>query len=311
VEIVEVNRNLPCWNCQQCSTVCNSHQKTAASHLPWDYHLYRDFPVKIDRWERIESSPMFERHWHEQIQILYFEQGEATILCNTNTYMLKPGDILIINTNEIHYGISYNGQLIYHIIKPEFNFLSSSQQDLCQTKYIMPLLQDRIRFQNQISQDSALSAEIRRIITEYTEQNLGFELAIKASIYHILVYLLRHYQQESPAPSEQERQQKTLRQLRTALEYIDEHYSETIRLNELANLANLSSQHFCRLFKKLTGKRPMDYINYLRINKAVTLLSESNYNISEIAAAVGFDDSNYFSRIFKKYKKSAPSAYRK
>ena len=308
---METNSNLPHWDCQQCTTVCNGKQKETASHFPWDYNLYCDFPVKIARSEHFASGPVFEKHWHEQIQILYFEQGETLIHCNVNTYTLRPGDVMVINSNEIHFGVTHSEHLVYYIVKVDFNFLFSSQQDLCQTQYITPMLQGRIRFQNQISQDLQLSAEIRKIIDEYTGQNLGCELAIKAHIYHILVYLLRHYQQEILQPAEQERQQKTLHQLRAALEYMDEHYSETIRLSELASLANMSNQHFCHLFKKLTGKRPMDYINYLRINKAVTLLSENHFNISEIAMAVGFDDSNYFSRIFRKYKKISPSALRK
>lgn len=298
-------------DCRECTAVCNGQPpKKAANHLSWDYELYCDFPVKIARSEHVQAGPIFEKHWHEQFQILYFEQGEAVIHCNANTYTPKPGDVIIINSNELHYGVTYGEHLIYHIVKVDFNFLLSSQQDLCQTKYITPLLQGRIRFENLISQDNQLSAAIREIIDEYAKQNLGCELAIKAHIYHVLVHLLRHYQQEILQPAEQERQQRTLHQLRAALEYMDEHYHETIRLNELAKLANMSSQHFCRLFKMLTGKRPIDYINYLRINEAVTLLSESHFNISEIAMAVGFDDSNYFSRIFKKYKKLSPSAFK-
>ena len=55
----------------------------------------------------------------------------------------------------------------------------------------------------------------------------------------------------------------------------------------------------------------MDYINYLRTTKAVTLLTEDRLSITEVAAAVGFDDSNYFSRVFKKYQNRAPSELRK
>lgn len=66
-----------------------------------------------------------------------------------------------------------------------------------------------------------------------------------------------------------DRQQKAMHQLRTVLEYINQHYNENINLTQLANLANMSNQHFCRIFKIITGKRSVDYINYLRINKAV------------------------------------------
>jgi len=99
-------------------------------------------------------------------------------------------------------------------------------------------------------------------------------------------------------------------QLRPALAYLDAHYSCNIQLDALASLANMSPQHFCRLFKNLTGRRPMEYVNFLRINKSLLLLADKRLNISEIAAAVGFSDSNYFSRIFKKHQQSSPTQIR-
>jgi AraC-like DNA-binding protein/mannose-6-phosphate isomerase-like protein (cupin superfamily) len=298
-------------NCRVCTVLCDGQQKTSNNDRQWNYDMYRDFPVKITRNERLESGPVFESHWHDQFQLLYFEQGEALIHCNSHPYEVKPGDLVIINSNEIHYGETRCQHLVYYIVKVDLNFLLSSHVDFCQTKYISPLLQGQIRFQNHITQDDQLAEQVQQIVKEYTHQDTGCELAIKARIYQILVLLLRHYQQERFHKNMHERQPKNLHQLRTVLEYVDQHYNETISLSQLASLSNMSSQHFCRIFKSITGKRPVDYINYLRINKAVTLLSKSDFNISEIAMAVGIDDSNYFSRLFKKYQKTSPSAIRK
>jgi AraC-like DNA-binding protein len=284
---------------------------TIDNRRQWDYDMYRNFPVKITRYECLERGPVFESHWHEQFQILYFEQGESLIHCNCHPYEVKAGDLVIINNNEIHYGETLCQHLIYYIVKVDLNFLLSSQVDFCQTKYINPLLQGRIRFQNHITQNDQLAEQIQQIVKEYNQQEIGCELAIKEHIYHIIVLLLRQYQQERFHNNGYDRQQKAMHHLRTVLEYIDQHYNENISLTQLANLANMSNQHFCRIFKSITGKRPVDYINYLRINKAVMLLSETNLNISEVAMAVGFDDSNYFSRLFKKYQKTSPSAMRK
>jgi len=284
---------------------------TIATRRQWDYDMYHDFPVKITRYEQFESGPVLESHWHEQFEILYFEQGEALLHCNCQAYDVKTGDLMIINNNEIHCGETLCQHLIYYIVKVDLNFLLSSQVDFCQTKYINPLLQGRIRFQNHIKQNDQLVEQIQQIVKEYTQQEIGCELAIKEHIYHIIVLLLRQYKQELFNNNGYDRQQKGMNQLRTVLEYIDRHYNENISLTQLANLANMSNQHFCRIFKSTTGKRPVDYINYLRINKAVTFLSESDLNISEVAMAVGFDDSNYFSRLFKKYQKTSPSEMRK
>lgn len=297
--------------CQHCTAECSNKEiPKEAAHLPWNYNLYQHFPIKIARHEYAANSPMFEGHWHEEIQFLYFEKGEAEIFCDTKTYTLTPGNILIINSNEIHYGLACNAHVIYHMIKPGANFLASSQPDLCQVRYIRPLL-DTIRFQNYIAEDLFLAEEIKHIIRENAAEALGYELAVKAHVYRILVHLLRHYQLTATSPEDLQRQQKTLHQLRSVLSFMDEHYSEAVTLHELSSKAHMSSQYFCRLFRKLTGKSPMDYINCLRINQAATLLTDTSLNISEIALRVGFDDSNYFSRIFKKYKNISPSDFRK
>lgn len=277
----------------------------------WTASLYRDFPVKIARSKRTLAGPLFEKHWHEALQVLHCEQGEALIHCNGRLNRLGPGDTLIINSQELHYGVTESDQLIYVILKIDLPFLASSQQDLCQLNYLTPLAQGTLLFQNKLPPDRLLSRYIQTITKEYQQLQSGWELAIKAQLYLLLVHLLRHYQRKALPAAELQRHQHSLAQLRTALEYVDTHYQETIRLSQLAALANLSEQHFCRLFKTLTGKRPMDYINYLRTTKAVTLLTEDRLSIAEIAAAVGFDDSNYFSRVFKKYQNRAPSELRK
>ena len=305
------DNNLCEKNCSVCMLLCNGQPKVNDNSRQWDYDMYRDFPVKITRNKRFERGPIFESHWHEQFQILYFEQGEALIHCNSHPYEVKPGDLVIINSNEIHYGETICQHLVYYIVKVDLNFLLGNQVDFCQTKYLNPLLQGRIRFQNHISQDDDLAVQVQQIVNEYNEQEIGCELAVKSCIYHIIVLLLRRYQQDTLHKNRQDSQQKNMHQLRTVLKYMDQHYNENISLSQLASLANMSSQHFCRLFKNITGKSAVDYMNCLRINKAVTLLSESDLNISEVAMAVGFDDSNYFSRLFKKYQKTSPSSMRK
>lgn len=306
-----IDRNSCEQNCRVCTFLCDAQQRSTDNIKQWGYDMYRDFPVKVTRSERFEPGPLFESHWHEQFQFLYFEQGEALIYCNSRPYEIQPGNLMIINSNEIHYGEALCQHLVYFLVKVDLNFLLSSHGDFCQIKYISPLLQGRTRFQNHIIQDDQLAQQIKKIVEEYAQQKTGCELAIKAYLYHIVVLLLRNYQQKNLHKNLQERQEKNLHQIRTTLEYMDQHYSENINLAQMANLSNMSNQHFCRVFKSITGKRPMDYINYLRINKAVDLLEKSNFNISEIAMAVGFDDSNYFSRLFKKYQKTSPSSLRK
>ena len=93
--------------------------------------------------------------------------------------------------------------------------------------------------------------------------------------------------------------------------YIEDNVSSLISLDDLANTANLSKYHFCRLFKKCTGLSPLEFVKIIRINKAKELLRRKNYSVSSVAEEVGFNDLSNFERQFKLLTGITPSSYRK
>lgn len=93
--------------------------------------------------------------------------------------------------------------------------------------------------------------------------------------------------------------------------YINSHAHEPIRLREIADEIGMSEGHFCRFFKQMVQKSPVEYINYHRIQKACRLLEQSDRKVVDIALDVGFDNLSYFIATFKKWKGLTPSQYRK
>jgi len=83
-----------------------------------------------------------------------------------------------------------------------------------------------------------------------------------------------------------------------------------LSLNDLAQEAGLAPRYFCRIFRELTGRTPMDYLNYYRIERASELLCSTDDTIINIAFSCGFHDAAYFSRIFRRYKQMSPREYR-
>lgn len=96
-----------------------------------------------------------------------------------------------------------------------------------------------------------------------------------------------------------------------AVSYFNEHYSEPININAYAEENHISTSWFIRNFRLYIGSTPMQYILSKRIYNAEALLLNTQYNITEIAQIVGYDNPLYFSRIFKKLKGTSPSEYRK
>ena len=93
--------------------------------------------------------------------------------------------------------------------------------------------------------------------------------------------------------------------------YFNEHYSENISIDKYAQNNHVSVSWFIRNFKQYTGFTPMQYILSKRLYEAEILLQNTDYNVTEIAEIIGYDNPLYFSRIFKKAKGISPSEYRK
>ncbi|MDQ0341005.1 YesN/AraC family two-component response regulator [Caldalkalibacillus uzonensis] len=99
--------------------------------------------------------------------------------------------------------------------------------------------------------------------------------------------------------------------IKTAIHYIQAHYSEPITLNELADKVYLSPSHFSRLFKEETGTTFVEYLTSYRIEKSKSLLKMTSLPIEVIANNIGFTSASYFATTFKRIEGMKPSEYRK
>ena len=94
-----------------------------------------------------------------------------------------------------------------------------------------------------------------------------------------------------------------------AIVHLEDHYLEELDIDELARIAQLKECQFRRKFKSLKGTSPVKYRNLLRMNKAAELLRSGEFSVVETAMSVGFDDPNYFSRLFKEQYGVSPKQY--
>lgn len=269
-----------------------------------------DFSVDIFFKNDIKNGESFRKHWHEHLQLYYFVSGKAVIECGRNRFQVSPGNVIIVNSNEMHYLESLSDELQFYTIRIAPTFLFSNQVDLLQTKYLAPLALNRIAFQNLIESDSQVLACITTMLEEFTVKENGYELAIKAAIYQLIVLLLRRYVGKILTENEFEERAHTLRRFEQVFHIIENHYAEKISLQELADSINISPCHFCRTFKQVTGKTTTEYTNGVRLENAARFLEQPNLNITEIALKCGFDNVNYFSRLFHRYYNTSARKFR-
>ena len=279
-------------------------------------YFYREMPnvhfgVDIILKSNLRMGMVLRKHWHEHLQLYVILSGNAFLECGKHRFQASAGDIAVINSNELHYLECLSDDLKLYIIRVNLPFLFSSQVDLCQTKYLVPLSQNRITFHNLIHNDGQVSGCVSEIIKEYDSKNLGYELAVKSLIFRLIVLLLRGHVDKILSPKEFTTKINSLKRFDTVLQYIGAHYTEKISVSELAETANITVYYFCRIFKQITGKTMTDYLNEFRLEKSTDCLKKGDLTVTEIALKCGFDSVNYYSRLFQKYYHVSPTRFRK
>lgn len=267
------------------------------------------FPIKIHPiFKKRKNKKMIINHWHPHIELLFFTSGKAEMTIGLNSFQVKENDLVIVNSNEMHAGISLSDELEYYCIIFDTALLKSSSIDPCDKKFILPLINNQLLFNNKINMNKDVNTCINTIIKEYHAKDLGYELQIKGCLYTFISLLIRHYTKDYLSEAQLLKRDKNLKRINPILDHIEINSSQKMTIDELANMVNMSRYHFCRVFKETTSKSPNDYINQIRINKAEHLLKNSTLNVTEVAMETGFNDLNYFSRLFKKYKNQTPSS---
>ncbi|MBR9649414.1 AraC family transcriptional regulator [Clostridium tyrobutyricum] len=261
--------------------------------------------------KNFNNGRKFNTHWHENMQLYFFAKGKALVGCDKKRYYVKTGSIIVINNNELHFLESLSDDLKFYTIRIDSSFLFSNQVDLCQTKFLSPLSQSLISFQNLIENDKQILDCVSITIDEYFFKKIGYELAVKSSVYQLIVLLLRKYISKFLTKKELASKVTNLKRFDLIFKYIDSNYSQKICTEDLANIIHISTYHFCRIFKQMTGKTTTDYINGVRLEKSIDYLNNGNMNITEIALRCGFDSINYFSRLFKRHYNVSPTKFKK
>lgn len=266
---------------------------------------YEDYPFNLF----VTDIPEFPPHWHEELEIIYVLEEELVIGLNNEIYTLKPRDILLINSSEVHFFVTPPKKSKRIILQFEQKLFGPFSAMMRENKFVTPHIKCTHESEAQVHR--SLERQILLIIEEYSKMNLGFQLAIQARLYDFMVVLLRQVPMEKYSSLERSKHLKRLERLEHVFKYVADNYTREISLNEIARTANFSVYHFTRFFKETTGMTFIQYLNNYRISKAVKYLTETDDPITEVAFQSGFDSIKTFNRVFKQLKGCSPSSFKK
>lgn len=263
-----------------------------------------------------------QTHRHQYMQINYVSQGKGRHRINNQEFEITRGDIFVIPPYIPHCIVvpeDSHIQIIEFEFEPAFinqNFTSmENAETFMDFAYIEPFLVAEHKIKPRLNLVGRVQVEVEDLLNEalqeYTARNSGFVLLVKSLLLKLLVIAGREFTRilkDSDAyPAFTYHKEAVL----AALKYIGEHYAEEMSVEEVAKRFVLSQSYFSFLFKNITSRTFIEYLNGLRISKAMEMLRNTEKRVLDISLETGFNSVNHFNRIFKQYTGLTPLEYRK
>lgn len=245
-----------------------------------------------------------ENHSHPYYELLYVRTGNFTYFIDDEIIPVVPKTIVLTNKNTIHKARLYNdGDSTYFIIR----FYSTSLDDAL-SDTLLNLFKYR-RFSVLEKDFSLIDLLFSKIYREYKNKADDCDIMLKYELSEILITLSRLISKNNSGLTGTH----TPTVIEESVKYINSLVG-TPEINEmtLTSVAEkffMSPTHFSRKFKQETGFGFKEYITSAKILFAKNLMHSTNYSITKIALLSGFDDSNYFSTVFKNHESISPRAY--
>lgn len=256
-----------------------------------------------------DISRSFECHWHSAVEIVAPITNIYTLVIHDVKYVLRPGDIIVIPSGELH-----------ETIAPEEGERYICLFDLdCVSKIksfssFLPFFTSAVLINKNNAPDTITKYLdcIDRMAEIYFTEEPMWELRMYSEILYFFAILGQDRMDKlMTAPSKSDyKQSEYMNKFNSLFTYIDSHYFEDITLEYAAELTGYSKFHFTRLFKQFANTTFYDYLCYKRIKVAEELLINPSLKITDVSIRCGFPSISTFNRMFKKLKNCTPSEYR-
>ncbi|MNQ94926.1 Bifunctional transcriptional activator/DNA repair enzyme AdaA [compost metagenome] len=255
------------------------------------------------------SHHMPTSHFHSTYEIFYLMSGKRTFFIKDRMMIMNEGDVMIISPNILHRTTNTempkHERLIVNMHESYMASVNGSYRDILQPLFENEYMIIKCSLHDRLSIESLGQG----ILHELQEQKPGFEMYAQTLVLQLLIICCRHMQQnsieslESPSPMHE--------RIYEVVRYMNNHYTQDLSLQLLADKFYVSPYYLSRFFKEATGFTFVEYLNSVRIKEAKKLLEQTNMKVSLIAKKVGFGSVTHFGRVFKLVTGHAPLFYRR
>lgn len=252
-------------------------------------------------------------HWHEDIEWVYIRSGQMNYYMNGKRVLLNTGEALMVNSRQMHYGYSENGQdcdFIRILCHPKI-FITNS---VLYQSYIAPVLSnpslEYLHLKPEFPEDAEALQLFPEILRIKKEHPAAYEIEAAALLSLLWCRLLRNHPMMPNEAAAKPKEPDLLVQ-RDMVSYIYSHYSESINLDEIAAAGKVCRNKCCQIFRRYLNQSPIDFLNHYRLEVSCHLLNNTKLSIAEICTACGFNHQSYYSKIFLRTYSCSPRDFRK
>ena len=262
-----------------------------------------DFPIAF--YHQTPRSPRYDMpyHWHTHCELLHINSGTFSLTLDNENFLCHEGDIVFITDGVLHGGTPHD--CVYDSIVFDLQILLKDNH-AC-TKTLHDIMKHRIKIHPMLSREcEEINPVVEGLCMALAQKHPGYEFMTQGYLYQLLGRVVenRLYNESTVIESAGH-----ISAIKDVLNYISENYSGNISLDELAHIAGMNPKYFCRYFRGMTERTPIDYLNYYRIECACEMLSTRDISIKETAIFCGFNDESYFIKTFHKYKGITPKKF--
>jgi AraC-like DNA-binding protein len=246
------------------------------------------------------SRHVFPEHAHDGIYAigLMASGGSYCLGPEKSSSLVSPGQIALINPNQVHSGVPVPGERIsYQMVYFDMQWMAAAAAEITRQAHTIP------EFACMVVGDSRLWRLLQNLCR--VVRGPGGRLEKESAIMDAMVHLVAVHGNVTaqPAPLQNSRQS-----IRLAKAFLSENLDRKIALEDVARAAGLSRYHFLRVFKQATGLPPHLFRTLRRIDRARQLLRDGRA-LAQTALAVGFADQSHFTNTFRKYTGATPGQY--
>ena len=250
-------------------------------------------------------SSFISWHYHDEFEIIYISKGTLELNVEMQKFYIHKGDVAIIISYKLHSGIACPYCELQSLVFSSLLITGTIDSSFA-TKYINPLISctsfSCIVFNNQ--KDNFLNA-----FNALKYDSFAYEFIVRENIGHIILEVFKKY--ETSINKKQISSNLSSNRILNILNYIHQNYSQDISLEDLASISNVSKREVLRLFKRIIGESPIQYLLKYRLIQSASILKEDKTkSIAQVALDCGFVSFAYFSKKFKEFYLVTPSKYR-